>query len=513
MEKYVFLRLLSITEGSRLYLAFDKAECKYYAVRMLQIQEGGVKGYHYRNEQRKLVGELMKLNHKCIPRICRIVSKEDCLYIIMEFCEGSSIKELLEAGEMNLRRAAVIIRQLGSLFETLHKSQIAGTADNITVSDIIETKNGEIKITDAWLIASKKQRGEFEKNVMADIKSLGRLFKSLAENENNNKYDLILKGCMEQNDSMSFKCMRELNAALDELIEELDCLFFGFVSFVKRFRKRALAVVMIAAAIYAIAVLGADEQDSDERVKVSADTVFGELDRDTQAVGEADEIDEEQLRFMDRWQRISVIENMTEKLAARLSCEQPAEELLFAALKDAEYIGSLLDKEADTIEDLNNIPENNEKYAEAVMDMKIENLSMLSTIYKLLGIRNEDIRKEMYGKAAECIEELLGLSAFREKSVYRLKLAEFVSIKEELGDYTSAISYLESWESENPDCGKELYIAHALILMKNSGNAEKLTRLKEKMDSIDEVREDFRYVDICKKIAQYIDMEEKLKHE
>lgn len=150
---------------------------------------------------------------------------------------------------------------------------------------------------------------------------------------------------------------------------------------------------------------------------------------------------------------------------------------------------------------------------EEQMECRIENLSMLSIIYKLLGKKDLANRTSYYEQSVECIREFLAIEGVEESESYRARLSDLVELKEEMGEHEEAIGYLEKWEEEHPDSGKEFYFTHAFLLMKCPGKEREMESLKEKMEQIAEVREDFRYAQVEKMISNYIKGEDAYAYE
>jgi len=140
---------------------------------------------------------------------------------------------------------------------------------------------------------------------------------------------------------------------------------------------------------------------------------------------------------------------------------------------------------------------------EEMREYKVDNLSMLATIYRLLGKKNSAFRDKYYEKAQLCIRDLFDIKEVRETSLYRMKLADLVSMKNELGEEEEAIELLEEWEKLHPEEGLELYFFHMCMLLKHEGNEGKVSKLYEKICQIPGATEDFRFDEIESQVLKY----------
>lgn len=133
-----------------------------------------------------------------------------------------------------------------------------------------------------------------------------------------------------------------------------------------------------------------------------------------------------------------------------------------------------------------------------------ENLSMLSTIYQLLGIRCTDKREHYYQKASECIEELLPYYENNQDKMYESKLLDIITMAEDMGDYEKSILRIEKYMQSADEVSPEILIKYLLLLTKKSGNEERVLTLLEKIDGEELIKEDFRYEEIVKICRDYI---------
>lgn len=135
---------------------------------------------------------------------------------------------------------------------------------------------------------------------------------------------------------------------------------------------------------------------------------------------------------------------------------------------------------------------------------ELENLSMLSSIYHLMGIKNVPKRNDYYKKASLCIEDLLS-KLKQSDAQYRVRLLDLVNIEDDMGERTNAIKLLEEWDSTHCGEDKELYFKYLLILLDDEGNEEKIEELLKVIENISGAKEDYRYEKMVKMANEYID--------
>ena len=169
-----------------------------------------------------------------------------------------------------------------------------------------------------------------------------------------------------------------------------------------------------------------------------------------------------------------------------LSFEEKIDDALTLALEETEKVKTL---------------SNNENIK---TEYEIDNLCMIATIYKHLGIKYVAQRNSYYEKAAECIDNLIRMDDFCKGDRYKDKLLDLVDIMLDLGDEKRAIDILKEWEKNNKDNGREFYFEHAFLLMAEEGNEEELRLVRDSLMDMEEAKDDFRYDGILSEIKKYL---------
>lgn len=89
-----------------------------------------------------------QLSHPCIPKVFGVFDDDDCDYIVMEYCDGISLKDRLSyKGSISENEAKNIISQLLSVINYLHET--AGvTHRDVKLENVLLSYNQSIKLID-----------------------------------------------------------------------------------------------------------------------------------------------------------------------------------------------------------------------------------------------------------------------------------------------------------------------------------------------------------------------------
>ncbi len=147
---------------------FDKLNESYDQIQQISSGGGGIiyQGIHRRLKEKvvlkkirsdkvSIIGSeremkiLMSLKHTYLPRIYDFWHYEDEVYTVMEFIEGKSFQELLDAGR-TFREKDVIrwTRQLAEVLEYLHNSEQHIVHSDIKPANLMLTPKGDICLID-----------------------------------------------------------------------------------------------------------------------------------------------------------------------------------------------------------------------------------------------------------------------------------------------------------------------------------------------------------------------------
>ena len=85
-ERYAFERVLGEGAQGKVYLAYDRKLEKYWAVKELKVSSGEAK-------------IMLELDHPGLPRITDVIEKDNRQYLVMDYMEGKTLKEMKEEME------------------------------------------------------------------------------------------------------------------------------------------------------------------------------------------------------------------------------------------------------------------------------------------------------------------------------------------------------------------------------------------------------------------------------
>ncbi len=125
-----------------------KARCRllnrYVAVKVLREELRSDKDFveNFKNEARSAAS----LNHPNIVAVYDVGNEENLDYFVMEYIEGTTVKELIDAGKMDWKKACSYGLQIAAAIEHAHRKNIVHR--DIKPHNIMVTKDNVVKVTD-----------------------------------------------------------------------------------------------------------------------------------------------------------------------------------------------------------------------------------------------------------------------------------------------------------------------------------------------------------------------------
>ena len=105
------------------------------------------------------------LNHPNIVTIYDIGENNGFSFIVMEYIKGKSLRKLLDSGQLSISEALKISLEICESISVAHNQNVSHL--DIKPENIMQTKNGEIKILDFGLASFKKINIDTKKNTLS----------------------------------------------------------------------------------------------------------------------------------------------------------------------------------------------------------------------------------------------------------------------------------------------------------------------------------------------------------
>jgi len=469
--RYEILRPIGAGGMGVVYLALDKKLDKKWAVKEIRLnKELMTAGAKEIESVRAELWALKSLDYKSLPRIVDVFWERESAYLVMDLVEGENLRDMAERmGGLPQDAAVAVGTQLADTLNYLHSRTEPVIYRDLKPSNVVVKSDGSIMLVDLGAsrllseVASASSEGtrryaspeQLSGTVdeRSDIFSLGRLLQVVTGDRKCSRgFRRVIRKCTRENPKERYQSALEVGKALARLEGQ---------------RRQRGTVIGIATVVLVCICLGDCGLSRDEAAP-------------------AVEIEEEGKLGLNDY--------------AGMARER--QEAARQLLVEENYSQVSLGRAILLLEESEKLLEKTER--SETMECRIENLSMLSTIYKLLGQKDSTSRHEYYGRAEKYIEELFEIESVKGTSLYRLKLSDLVGMKQEQGDTDEAIKMLEEWERENPGTGKELYYAHMTMLLEEEGNEAAVSRLFSQMQSMKEVTQDFRFADFAGRVHKYL---------
>lgn len=148
-SRYIIHKLIADGGMSEVFYAYDKILDREVAIKKLKKQM-----YSTPHKIKKEVEFMLSLNHPNIVRIFDFFDEDDDVYIVMEYVEGKTLKELVQAsGKMSVNNAIKYVEQICDALNYAHSQNIIHR--DIKPQNIIIDADGTAKIIDFGIAKSK----------------------------------------------------------------------------------------------------------------------------------------------------------------------------------------------------------------------------------------------------------------------------------------------------------------------------------------------------------------------
>ena len=533
--KYEIIREIGGGGMGKVYLAEDSRLHMKWAVKELEC------GREYMSSARRAeISVLRRASHPNIPRITDVFSEKGRTYLVMDYIEGRTLEEVIRRGrKIPVRDILRWSVELSSALSYLHSMKPPVIYRDMKPSNIMIRPSGSVALVDFG--TAKQYRDENGQDTTA-LGTRGYAAPEQFEGISDRRSDIYSLGCTIQavpGSSDSFflrhiirKCMRtdprKRYGNADEVRRSLMLL---------RDSSKIItaSLVCLAAAVFVLAKVKQEAAASESRVQEIVDsgrygeiydyalmcfydlkdypealTYFGQLPEEAvpESIYYAElctvltsmDADEEQIfEILGRFREFN---SGTESAAGTRGMKNDLNiaqiymtygEGNRAALKEA---ADLCERTLDAAED--------DKAADGAGAYKRPALSMLGTVYRLMGLASEEEKQADFRKALSCIEELLSMQEVHEDGEFcRKKYRDAARILEELKKTKEALEIYEKSEKEFPLEGQDIYTGHLSLMISTGAPLKDIISLYTEAAEVPGISSNTTFVKIKERISKY----------
>lgn len=168
--------LAQIGEGgmSRVYLALDTVLNKQWAAKEIKRVDDPVQRDLIVNSLVTEANMIKRFDHPAIPRIVDIIDEDGTLYVIMDYVEGRTLEDVVEAGGAQSEEDVVDWGlQLCDVLEYLHQRKPAVIYRDMKPANVMLKPNGLITIIDFGIAREYRDDGTSSSAAVGDTVQLG----------------------------------------------------------------------------------------------------------------------------------------------------------------------------------------------------------------------------------------------------------------------------------------------------------------------------------------------------
>lgn len=143
--RYRLLRLLGAGGFAAVYLAQDKQNGKYWAIKEIQRE-----GQRERPAEAAETATLLQgLYHPGLPHVAEIVEQDGAVYVVMDYVQGTSLSRILrEQGPQSQHQVVEWGKQLCRIFIYLHNRRPPLIYRDLKPDNIMLQEDGALKLID-----------------------------------------------------------------------------------------------------------------------------------------------------------------------------------------------------------------------------------------------------------------------------------------------------------------------------------------------------------------------------
>lgn len=166
--KYEILKLIGKGGMSKVYLAMDQNLNKQWAVKEIERNALDKNNEVVIQSAMAEANMMKKLDHPSLPRIVDIITKEDVIYVVMDYIEGEPLSNILaKEGAQPQETVIEWAKDLCRVLDYLHTREPSIIYRDMKPANVMLQPNGNIKLIDFGIAREYKEQN------LADTVSLG----------------------------------------------------------------------------------------------------------------------------------------------------------------------------------------------------------------------------------------------------------------------------------------------------------------------------------------------------
>lgn len=517
----------------RVYLAEDVRLHMKWAIKELECSR------EYMSEARRAeISVLRRAAHPNLPRITDVFNENGHTYIVMDYIEGRSLKEIISAGEkITLKVKIRWSMQIASALSYLHSRHPAVIYRDLKPSNIMIRNNGSAALIDFGAARQYRPSDDGESSAVgtkgyaapeqyegiadrrSDVYSLGCTMRAICCGTEPVMFKCIIRKCMRSEPSKRYRNAGEVLQAL-KMFDAITKAGIGLITAVV-FAAAVLVKVRNETAASENRVQEMVESGRYEELYDYALMCFYDLEDYPEAMRYLKQIPEdavpESVYYREITQMLLTMDTRESEILKVLgrfrkfneSCVEQADldrkmknDLNMARIymtyagDDSEAANEAVSLCSEVAADAGAGRASSVYYREA--------LSMLSDIFRQLGQKRASLREKYYRKAVSCNEELLAMKEIHEDGEQcRMKYRDSARMLEELGKYDAACRYYRRSESEFPREGQDIYLGHLKLLIQSGSEKKELLSVLNEAGKVEGMEYNTTYLKIKERIEKY----------
>ncbi|KAL4429132.1 hypothetical protein ABPG74_015160 [Tetrahymena malaccensis] len=143
MDKYVFYEVIGKGSYAEIYRALNKENNMIVAIKVIEVQENE----RVEDFVKKEIDLVKECNHPNITQVYEHFFVDNKIYIIMEYCGGGSLAQLIKKkGQFQEPYITIILKEILQALSYLHSNQMVHR--DIKSANILIQKDGKVKLCD-----------------------------------------------------------------------------------------------------------------------------------------------------------------------------------------------------------------------------------------------------------------------------------------------------------------------------------------------------------------------------